>query len=100
MDDGLYSFLKNYESDYSYDAEEAMAAAQEVGLIDDFELDAVEDGRTRRWGQNKLFVFAVGDKFIGVEVYSMHEAAEGPDLFETAYEIQPYEVTVRRFKRI
>lgn len=53
-----------------------------------------------RWGTNKTYVFPRGDKFY--EVTLEYHTTEGNQTHYplTAYEVEPYEVTVTKYRRV
>lgn len=100
--EALFEFIKTWESSSTYsdmfDAENAMFYAQEADLINEYELVNVDIIGEKRWGVIKQYVFDLFGTHIAVDVYEM-TSETGTDLFNGVYEVEPYEMTVTKYRR-
>lgn len=99
----LFDFIRNYdESYYGYNAESAMQGAREAGLVDDFELVNVEEIDRLSQGRVVQFVFELFNisEFIAINVYVMDEPEYGEDIFKHVYQVEPYTVTITKYRPV
>lgn len=98
----LFEFVRTWENrgkwSSCFDAEEAMYDAQVAQLIDEYELVNVDILDERRWGVIKQYTFELPGICIAIDVYEMITET-GDDLFQDVYEVEPYEITVTKYKR-
>lgn len=99
--EALFEFVRTWDnsSDYSshYGAEDAMYDAQVKRLVDEYELVNVEAIDERRWGLIKQYTFDLFEIYIAIDVYEM-TSETGTDIFDRVYEVEPYEVTLIKYK--
>lgn len=98
MKKDLIKFLYNYNY-VRDDPEDAMRQAQNVGLIEEFELLDYTHGIERRWGHHGEFTFSVNDEtyYITIVVYLVGE--NGDDEVVDVYEVEPYEIAMIKYRR-
>lgn len=96
----LFEYLKNNGDDgWGYSVENAIYGAKEEGLVSEVEELGCTDLRERRWGVSRLHAYRLDGNLIGVEVYEMYSES-GEHQFEDVYEVEAYEYTETRYRKV